>query len=440
MIPICKNAYTDADYNSEEYAADKKRLYDFLDKFNYKEEFRKVTEAVFQKEVYYTWFRRTRSRGNGVKYALQIMPQDYCMMTGYWEKGILYDFNMQYFYNAGVDIDGFAPIFKKYYTEANTTVNGLGNNYKPSSQLKNRNGSYGQWVQTSPSDGAWCFKFDPSDFNAVPFLAPMLKQCIRNEELQELQRNKDIASAYAIIAGTIGTFDGAKSGTKFDQLKFSPQTLGGFMAKAKQGLDNTIKLMALPTENIKLLQYEDTNKGMEYEQLESTSGVGSFVSNPVYATERMSVAEVEAGLMTMYQTMRHLYAQYENFLEFQANAITKKYKWKFKMDGSNISSFRQKQIDNVFRLADKGMVLPMSVWASCLGYPPQDFERLLIESKVTGWMDKYGQLPMNANIGLGGSGTGGTGSYGSSNGGGRALKDNSEIADSTESSRDSGGL
>lgn len=437
LIPICKNAFTEEDYKSAEYESDKRRLYDFLDKFNYKEEFRKVTEHVFQNEVYYTWFRRTRSRGNGIKYALQILPQNMCMMTGYWEKGILFDFDMNYFNNAGVDIDGFAPVFKQYYNRAFKIKD-----YKPSAQLRNRKGAYGQWIQTSPSDGAWCFKFDPSDFNAVPFIAPLLKSAIRNDELQELQRNKDIAAAYAIIAGTIGTFDSAKSGTKYDQLKFNPKTLGGFMAKAKQGLSDTIKLAALPVDNIKLLQYEDTNSGLETNQLEATSATGSFVSNPLYATEKMSIAEVEAGLTTMYQTMRHLYAQFENFLEFQANAITKKYKWKFKMDGSTINSFRQKQVDNIFRLADKGIVLPMSVWSSCLGYAPQDFERLMQESKSTGWIDDYCQLLMNANIGLAASSSSTTkdssgGGYGTDNGGGRKVKDDGDIAESTESSRES---
>lgn len=446
LIPICKNAFTESDYNSAEYAADKAKLDDFLDKFNYKEEFRKVTEQVFKNEVYYTWFRRTRSHGNGIKYALQILPQDYCMMTGYWEKGILFDFDMNYFNNAGVDINGFAPVFKQYYNRA---FNG-NYNYNPSAQLKKRKGSYGQWVQTSPADGAWVFKFNPQDFNATPFIAPLLRQAIRNDELQALQRNKDIAAAFAIIAGSIGTFDNAKSGTKFDQLKFAPQTIGGFMKKARQGLDECIKVAALPLEGLKMMQYEDKNPTLEYSQLESTSAAGSFVSNPIYATERMSIAEVESGLVTMYQTMRHLYAQFENFLEFQANAITKKYKWKFKMDGSTIPSFRQKQTDTLFRLADRGMVMPMSVWSSTLGYAPQDFERLLTESKMTGWINKVCQIPYNGNTGMIGGEVvesvntqtqvaGIQGNYGNENGGGREYVTD-VTNDSTEASRESRGL
>lgn len=442
LVPVCKNAFTENDYNSAEYKEDKAKLDDFLDKFNYKEEFRKVTEQVFKNEVYYTWFRRTRSRGNGLKYALQILPQDYCMMTGYWEKGILFDFDMNYFNNAGVDIDGFAPVFKQYYNRAFTGTN----NYKPSAQLKRRKGSYGQWVQTSPSDGAWVFKFNPQDFNAVPFIAPMLRQAIRDDELQALQRNKDIAAAFAIIAGSIGSFDNAKSGTKFDQLKFSPQTIGGFMRKAKQGLDDSVKLAALPLEGIKMMQFEDKNPTLEYNQLESTSAVGSFVANPIYATERMSIAEVESGLVTMYQTMKHLYSQFENFLEFQANAITKKYKWKFIMDGSTIPSFRQKQVDTLFRLADRGMVMPMAVWSSTLGYKPQDFERLMKESKATNWIQDLCQMPYNSNTNV----IGGTteeninvttthGNYGNENGGGRSVIED-VTSDSTEATRESRSL
>ena len=35
LTPVCKNAYTQGDYESDAYAADKKRIYEFLDKFDY---------------------------------------------------------------------------------------------------------------------------------------------------------------------------------------------------------------------------------------------------------------------------------------------------------------------------------------------------------------------------------------------------------------------
>lgn len=87
----CKDAFTKSDYESKEYQEDKKRVYDFLDKFDYKAEFRKVLMSVMKNEVYYTWFRKTKWGNKGMKYVLQILPQDRCMLTGYWEHGLLYD-------------------------------------------------------------------------------------------------------------------------------------------------------------------------------------------------------------------------------------------------------------------------------------------------------------------------------------------------------------
>lgn len=72
-------------------------------------------------------------------------------------KGLLWDFDMNYFLQPGVDIDGFDPAFKKYYN------NVFGDNqnpwhYIPTNPLDSREGIFATWTQTSPDDGAWCFK------------------------------------------------------------------------------------------------------------------------------------------------------------------------------------------------------------------------------------------------------------------------------------------
>ena len=140
--------------------------------------------------------------------------------------------------------------FKKYYNRV------FGGNqyiadYRPTNSLNERNGVYAMWTQTSPEDGAWAFKFNTSDFYSTPFLAPYLKSVLGNDKIEQLQYDKDIAEAYAILAGEIETYDTAKSGTQSDQTVFKPNTLAGFMAKAKNGLDNSAKLAAMPLKNLK---------------------------------------------------------------------------------------------------------------------------------------------------------------------------------------------
>lgn len=394
VIPT--NAYTEADFTSKDYQEDKQRVYNFLNKFNYKNEFRKVVEQLLLHEVYYVWFRKSKwGNKDKMKLALQVLPQDYCMLTGYFEKGLLFDFDMSYFLQTGTDIEGYDPAFKKYYQRIFGENQGL-NEYRPTNAFGKRDGTYALWTQTSPTDGAWAFKFNPSNFTTVPFLAPILKNAITNDEIEQLQYNKDMAEAYAILAGEIDTFDTAKSGTQADQMVFKPTTLGGFMAKAKQGLGSSVKLAALPLTNIKWNQFQDTNPKMYEEQLATSAAVSSGVSRIIYATDRMSNAEVEAALNELYQTVRPLYAQFGNFLDFYVNQLTKKYKFRFVLDGSTYGFERKTRVENLIKIADKGIVLAPSAWASVLGYEPQLFEASLIESKNSGWTDNL-QLLLNIN-------------------------------------------
>lgn len=402
---VCTNAYTEADYVSDEYIRDKKIVNDFLNRFNYKSEFSEVVKQILLHETYYVWFRKTKWNNKGMKYALQILPQDRCMMTGYFEKGILFDFDMSYFLQAGVDIDGYDPVFKKYYQR----VFGDGeiiDNYRPTNPLNDRTGSYAMWTQTSPTDGAWCFKGDKSNFVSVPFLAPILKNAITNDEIQQLQYNKDMAEAYAILAGEIATYDTAKSGTQSDQMVFKPSTLGGFMSKAKQGLGSTIRLAALPLENLDWYQFEDKNTDMYDDQLKTSAGVNSGVSRIIYSSDRMSNAEVQAGLNEIYETMKPLYYQFNDFLEFYVNQQTKKYKFKFIFDGSNYPFERTARFDRLMKISDKGLVLTPSAYASVMGIQPQIFESMLQESKYSKWIDNFSQLLLNTNTTSGDSATG----------------------------------
>jgi len=392
---ICENAYAPEEYTSKEYLEDKKRINDFLLKFDYKKEFRNVVQQVLLRETYYTWFRKTKWGNKGMKFALQIMPQDRCMLTGYWEKGLLFDFDMGYFLTAGTDIDGYDPAFKKYYNRVfggNQPIS----DYRPTNPLNERNGVYAMWTQTSPEDGAWAFKFNTSDFYSSPFLAPYLKSALTSDKIEQMQYDKDLAEAYAILAGEIETFDTAKSGTQTDQTVFKPNTLAGFMSKAKAGLESSTKLAAMPLKNLKWYQFEDKNPDMYKNNLSTTAGIGTGLSRIIYSTDRMSNAEVEAAMNETYQTMKPLYYQFSNFMEFFANKLTKKYKFKFIFDGATYRYEKELRFDKISKLADKGIVLSPSVWASAIGMHPVLFENSLMESKASGWTENL-QLLLNSN-------------------------------------------
>lgn len=417
----CKNAYTKGDYESEEYKKDRQAVDNFLTNFDYKKEFYNVLLNVLKRDSYFTWFRKTKSGNRGkMKYVLQIMPQDYCMLTGYFEKGMIWSFNILYFKQAGVDLSLWDPTLVKKYTD---TFYGE-KPYVPSSPLDKRDGIYAMWMDTSPNDGAWAWKWSTDNFANNPFLAPYVANVLRSDEVGELQYNKDLISAAGILAGEIRLFDSAKSGTKANQFAIDPKTLGAFMQKAANGLKNAAKLAALPLENIKYFQFEDKNPNSYTNELTTTAGIGTGISRVIYSSDKMSNAELEAALNEVYQTMKPMYAQFNNFLDFYVNQMTSKYKFKFEFVGSNYQFERDARFDKMIKMADKGLVLNSSAWASAVGMNPVTFDRMLAESKYTGWIDKYSMLMLNANT------------TAQSNEGGRPRQSGTSLTESGEASRE----
>ena len=416
--------YTEEELMSEEYAKDRARIFKFLDAFDYKSEFHKMCVEMMRHEIVYTWFRKTKWGNQGMKGTLQVMPQKYCMLTGYWEKGLLYDFNMNYFLIPGVDIDGFDPIFKQYYKEM-FIDGGLYSDYIPTNPLNSRYGSYALWHQTSPENGAWAFKFNMSDFNSTPFLAPFLKPALTSDEVFKLQKDKDMLEAYGILAGEIRLFDNAKAGTKSDQFAISPKVLGNFMGAVKNGLSNNIKAVAMPLEDIDFYQFQDNNPTMYSTYLSSTVGTGTGLSRVIYSSDRMSSAEIQYAAETQYNLMKPLYAQFEAFLNYYGNKLTKKYKFSFILDGCSYAYDKDNRFDKIMKLADKGIILDPTAYAFAVDMKPQDFERSIKSSYASKWFTKLGLFP-NANT------TAGTTTE---NVGGRPLSDDTDLSDSGEMNR-----
>lgn len=377
----CKNA-RGADYQSAAYKQDKERVYKFLNNFNYKEEFRKVVKHLIRNETYHTWLRYNNNNATP-RYALQLMPQDYFIITGMWEGGLLADFDMGYFLRAGTSVDLFAPWFKSAF---NRVFGGKGiEEYIPSNQFDNRKGTYIYWTQTSPADGQWTFKFDMTNMNATPFLAALMKDAVLNPEIQKLQYNKDIIASYALLVGEMRMMKDQKSGNVKDAFAIQPATLGKFMNLVQKGLSGlNVKAIAMPTEEVEWRQFTDSNTDMYATQLKSTAAQGAGASRVIYSTDRQNQAELEAAIIADYNIVKSIYAQFNNFLDYFVNKKTKKYKFRFTFDGCTQLFEREKRIKRITELANVGIVLNSSAWASAIGMTPMDFEYSMDEAHNDG--------------------------------------------------------
>ena len=438
----CINAYApDKDFKSDEYKEDLRRVYKFFDNFDYKHEFYKVVVELLRKQNYFTWFRDSQGTFNGAeidindtskhktsKYTLQTMPQKYCKITGRWEYGYLYDFDMTYFTKAGTSLDSYDPVFRKYWKHV-FGENTVQNEYIPTTPLNDRFGEFAMWTQTSPDDNAWVFTFDENNIASTPFLAPNILNFLTDKEIEGLQKDKDMISARGILAGEIQLLDKQKSGQSTDAMAYNMKTLMKMLSLVKRGLNSNINAVAMPAASPKFYQFADSNTDMVKNTVNNTVGQSVSASRIIYSSDKMSETEAKNAIITDFNMVSHLYPQFAHFLNFFVNKKTRKYKFAFKFSGCTYPFTREDMINKYTMLMDKGVIFAPRTYAKVLDMTPMEFDRLLEEGKYSEWADKLTSMMQSIYTQSGKDGA--TGGMGSSNGGGRPNSSDSKKADST---------
>lgn len=323
----CKNIKNPKEYASQEYKDDVKRIYKFLDNFDYKHEFKKILKMMTTRDVVYTWFRDSHEIDSPIelnndykikkdeKFALQIMPQDECVLDGLFNNNqYLYSLNMNYFLKGDVDINLYAPQLKKMLRNAFDGID----DYKPSISINNRNGSYANYVQCNPNYGAYAFKFDISTFAIKPPFIGLMKAVINNDDVEKLQMDKNMISAWYLLAGEIGLLKDTKT-MKSNNFAISPDVMGKFLHLVQSGIQGNVKSLVMPAENIRGWSFQDYNPSMHKNQLTSSSGQGASASELIYHDSNLSQFAMQNAILSDYTFMKQVYGQFSQFLNFFIN-------------------------------------------------------------------------------------------------------------------------
>lgn len=375
----CINA-EQADYTKPSYKKDYKAIKNFLNKFNYREQFKMITWNMLMNETYFGMFRKL-----GDRYVIQDWPWKYAEISGKWEYGLLYDVDMSWFLQPQVDIDAYPNWCKKKYLEM--FIDGKAKDYIPHNKVNKRTGSFGVWAQTDPEYGFWCFKFNDKHTLQVPFFSAMLPEMDIVPVMRNLQVNQSLAAARKLLVSEIPYLNDKKSSTVANQLAIDADVLGKFLGLATRGLEAAIKVLALPTENIKGIEFENTDKDTYKNFMSITSGLLSGGKVIFSSDTKLNAIETQLSMNLDEILVEAIYPQFENFLDYYANQETTKYKWKFKFVGCNDFMSRDRRQKEAMTLAERGVVLPNKI-ASSFGMNKMELERELEEAKATGFSDK----------------------------------------------------
>lgn len=422
----CINAEA-KDYSTSKYKNDYKIVADFLDKFDYRKEFKDITWHLLMSESYFGMYRDL-----GNKSTFQDWPLKYAQISGKWEYGLLYDVDMSWFLQPQVDINCYPDWCKKKYLEM--FKDGKLKEYKPSNKINKRTGAFGVWAQTDPADGFWCFKWNHKHNLQVPFFTAMLPEMAIIPLMRNLQVNQSMAAARKLLVSEIPYLSEKKSSSVANSLAINPDVLGKFLGLATQGLEAAIKVLALPTEDIKGVEFENTDKETYKNFMAITSSLLSGGKVIFSSDENQNVAETNLSLNLDELLSQSIYPQFADFLNYMINKKTKKYKWRFRFVGCNDATDRERRQEEAFKYADKGVVLPNKI-ASSLGLNKIELERELEEAKNTGFTDKL-MMMMNINTMSNNGGRPSTSS--GDNEAGRPQEDESKLTVSGAESRASG--
>lgn len=419
LTMTCVNSEKD-DYGTAAYKKDQKIVENFLDTFDYQKEFSIAVKEMLRNETYFC-----SPRFDTEVPVLQELPASpqYTKITGRWAYGLLFSINMYFFLLPGVDLNMFDNFFKKAYRTLWIDESGNARSYVPSSSPEARGSSSWIYWQDIPVDVGWAFKMTPELATRLPYFTGLFSDLILQPTMRTLQKNVNMSVASKMLVGEVPFLKDA--GTKVaDQLAMSPETLAKFLQLVSSALASSIKTAAAPLQNIQGISFTAENElyPTYLKNMLAASGVNTSL---IFTSDtRPNQLESQLSLNTDEQLMMNLYPQFNAFLKYQINKLTKRFKWDFEFEGTKFFTNRNERLDRQKDLILNGIVLPQKI-AAAIGMKPQNFRRQMEEAKANGFVDSLTPILQATQL--------------SPEGAGRPTKSDSELGDSGAQTQESGG-
>jgi hypothetical protein len=361
------------DYETPKYKKDLRAVETFLDKFEYKKELRIATREMLRNDAYFACFRDV-----GDKYVLQELPSDYCKITGRWEGGYLFSFNMYWFLMPGTSIDMYPDFFRKKYKEIWVDSNTTGK-YNPALAPEAREKS--QWIfwVDVPVDVGVCFKLTEELATRLPYFTPIFNDLLLQPLIRNLQKNINMAEASKIIIGEIPMLNrDAKAAVK-DSVAISPDLLGKFMALVKSAISDAVKMASAPLTNMQGINFTGDNE-MYNSYLRTALASAGINTNLIFSSNiKPNAIETQLSLNVDEQLMTVLYDQFALFMNYWLNKFTRTFKFQLEFEGTDFFLDRTARFENAMTLFDKGIVLPQKI-AAAIGMKPAQLRKHMEES------------------------------------------------------------
>ena len=376
----CTNIGDESNYKTTKYKKDLEVVAKFMDSFDHKSEFAKVTKELYRADSFFSVLR-----DEGKKYILQQLPSDYCIITGRWDYGLLFSFDYSFFLRQGIDLDLYPPIFKETYSRLFSGNNSV---YNPSIDIDKRSNNLWVYIgDCSPVDGFWGWKLNSTIATRTPYFCGLFPDLVNQNLIRALQKNVYASQAVKLLTGEVPLLNKDTKATVKDAFAIAPELLGHFMQLMKSAIDDAVNVAVAPLNSIRGVEFTGSND-IQSSWTKNTLGSSGVNSSILYSGGDHRINTIESMLSSDADVLaaQEIYPYFNAFLDYHINKRTKYYKFSIKLEGSNVYLDRQRRLDTAIKLAELGIVLPQTIAAS-IGKSPFTFQNQLSEARVNNWTE-----------------------------------------------------
>lgn len=326
-----------------------RKVINWLNDFNLKEEFTKIMRIVMAEDVYYGY-----KRYDGGKFRIQKLPSDWCKLVSRNENGYQYAFDMTYFLLPAVNIDHFPPEFKTYVRELKKG----GTN----------TGTY--WVLLDP-DKSVVFKFDENIATIVPPLLGVFLDVLEINNFRDLIKARATLDTYKLLHQKIPMSQGKDA--KPNQFLIDLNNAAKFHKNTKSNLPQGVELATSPMDlnsiDIEKSQNKDSVVGVAEENYFKSVGVSQLLFG-----ETSNSVGLKYSMQNDEAFVIHMYRQFERFVNNELAKLTGSFNFKILFPDITYYNRSYKQ-EQFLKAAQYGY--PKSLYGASLGLSPNHLEGMV---------------------------------------------------------------
>lgn len=395
LIPLNPPSLTDDLKIIKLYQKQRQRTNDWLRYFRIKEQCMNIMTDVVRSggACYYV---RDNNENDGIY--LQKMPEDYTVVNGRTDVlGYTYSMNMSFFYQFPEAMEGFAPEFTDYYKLFLSKKEILNEKANP-------------W-RLMPYEKGIVFKWDDSRTDMIPPLSGTMRDAISIDNYKEIMRLNMELQNYTLLYLQAPTDKDGKPTVDAPQI-------ANYIALTQSLVNPTTSVISTPMKmdhvDFKNASEKDDIVGTGEQQYWSSAGI----AGGIFGSNNSSSVGLKYSIQSDYEYTRHMYDQFERFINYKLSKIDGKFNFKIKFL-RYCPFFQDDERKNTLSACQSG--LPPERLFATYGYEPYEVEGVLKNSIINETRDMM--MPLLS-------------SFTQSNDKGRQEKSSSEIDDAGVVTRD----